>query len=108
MLFNSYGFIFLFLPLVLAVISILPPRFRLAWILVCSYVFYALVGQAWFLLPMLFTSVLDFLLAKWMQELPGLRRRAVLILSLSLNFGLLAVFKYSVFAGAVAQSLGSN
>jgi alginate O-acetyltransferase complex protein AlgI len=107
MLFNSYEFLFLFLPLALVVC--LPRRGRalLRSLTLLSFLFYAFAGEAWYLLPMLFTAGLDFLLAPRMHAAAGSRRRAILWTSLSLNLGLLGWFKYAglLFGPAYAHEV---
>lgn len=98
MLFNSFAFLFMFLPLVLFVATrkhVLGQKL-LAWITLCSFVFYAFAGHVWFLLPMLFTTVLDFLIAPCIAHASSLRKKnALLYISLVCNLGLLFYFKYS-------------
>ena len=96
MLFNSYAFIFLFLPLVLCAAARLKGGALLRWITVSSFVFYGFAGHAWFLIPMLITTILDFYLAPRIASAHSTaRRKAVLIASLTCNLGLLCYFKYS-------------
>ncbi|RYE57996.1 MAG: MBOAT family protein [Rhizobiaceae bacterium] len=102
LLFNSHRFLFLFLPLVLVVAMRLRARALLGWITLASFVFYAYAGHAWFLLPMLFTTALDFFLAPAIAAAEGPRRLRLLWVSLCGNLGLLAYFKYG---GLLAHSL---
>jgi len=102
MLFNSYGFILLFLPVVLGIAGWLRGQRLLAWITASSFVFYAFAGHVWFLAPMLFTTLLDFFIAPRMARATSKRhKRLLLLLSLCGNLGLLAYFKY---AGLLAHS----
>jgi len=102
LLFNSHRFLFLFLPLVLVVAMRLRARALLGWITLASFVFYAYAGHAWFLLPMLFTTALDFFLAPAIAVAEGPRKLRLLWVSLCGNLGLLAYFKYG---GLLAHSL---
>jgi alginate O-acetyltransferase complex protein AlgI len=95
MLFNSYGFLFVFLPFSLLCTRWLRGQMLLRCLTLLSFFFYSFAGQAWFVLPMLFTTCMDFLLAKPMAARQGGGRKAILILSLGLNLGLLGYFKYS-------------
>lgn len=96
MLFNSHEFLLLFLPLTVAVAMRLRGNPLLAWICLTSCVFYAFAGHVWFLVPMAFTSVLDFMVGRAMGKRESKKeRRPFLLLSLVLNLGLLAYFKYS-------------
>lgn len=96
MLFNSIRFIFFFLPLILAVSMRLKGKALLRFLTLASFFFYAYAGRSWFLIPMLVTTVLDFLVAPKIaaaSSRPG--RRAWLGLSLCGNLGLLFWFKYA-------------
>jgi alginate O-acetyltransferase complex protein AlgI len=96
MLFNSWAFLLLFLPAVLMVSRGLRGQWLLAWIAVSSYVFYAFAGHAWFLIPMIVTTCLDFLIAPRIEQARSAgTRRLLLGVSLCGNLGLLAYFKYS-------------
>jgi alginate O-acetyltransferase complex protein AlgI len=57
--FSSLGFLFLFLPLVLAAHASVPPRARNAVLLVASLVFYA-TGEDWYVLVMLVSIVANY------------------------------------------------
>lgn len=110
MLFNSFEFIFLFLPAVLFISFLLKGNRLLGWIALSSAVFYALFGAWWFLVPMLITTTLDYALAIWLAKtLSPVLRRVILGLSLGANLGLLAYFKYGgMFSATFLQSpLGS-
>jgi alginate O-acetyltransferase complex protein AlgI len=88
-----------FLFLVLVVLS----YWRLSWrhqnifLLCASYFFYG--WWDWrFLLLMIFSTIVDYFIAhRIAEQAPGTRRRALLILSLCLNFGFLGFFKYCNF-----------
>jgi alginate O-acetyltransferase complex protein AlgI len=95
MLFNSLEFLLLFLPIVLAVASRLRGNAFLGWICAASLVFYGFAGHAWFLVPMVVTTVLDFWVGQRLPSAAGRKKKALLLLSLSGNLGLLAYFKYS-------------
>ncbi len=66
-------------------------------LLVASYLFYG----AWnppFVLLLLFSTAVDWFVAKWMADAQGSRRKALLLVSLAANLGLLGYFKYAEFA----------
>ncbi len=105
MLFNSLEFIFLFLPCALLGARLLRGAALLRWVTLSSFLFYAFAGHAWFLLPMLVTTTLDYFLAFHIAgaPTPG-RRKAVLAVSLICNLGLLFYFKYAgLFLGGVRE-----
>jgi alginate O-acetyltransferase complex protein AlgI len=108
MLFNSYFFIFVFLPFVLVMwwCARLSTPQRLIALVVASYCFYGWWDYR-FVGLLLFSSVVDYLVG---QRLDVTRnnavRRAWLLVSLSTNLGLLAYFKYcGFFAQSVNQIL---
>lgn len=111
MLFNSYVFLFLFLPLVLLAWWV--PRtlqLRLALLVLASYVFYA----GWdyrFCWLMLLTTVMDYMAAGRIARGRSPReRKSWLVAALTFNLGLLAYFKYAGFftqsVNGVAHTLG--
>jgi len=102
MLFNSYTFIFLFLPLAwvgfYAIARMGGPKPARIWLLLASLVFYAWWNPIH--LPLLLGSmVLNFWLAREIGRVSRSRveRKALLIAGLVLNVGALAWFKYADF-----------
>src|SRR5437016_3467927 len=93
--FNSFPFLIFFLPTVYIVYrSLLGTRFVNYWLCAASLFFYASSG-IWYLLPLVFTCVFDFIVGRLID--PGLRfrrRRGLFIASVTIQIGLLAVFKY--------------
>jgi alginate O-acetyltransferase complex protein AlgI len=109
MLFNSYVFLFAFLPAVLAGwwgLSRWKPL-RLTFLTGASWFFYA--WWDWRYLPVLIgaTSV-DFLAGRWIAASKSEpRRRALLTVSLTTNVGTLAYFKYAGFFFGSLDGIGS-
>ncbi|MGB0653185.1 MAG: MBOAT family O-acyltransferase [Thermoplasmatota archaeon] len=105
-LFNTYCFILLFLPAVLTIYWLLPTgRARLGFLTLSSLVFYGF-WDARFIPLLLGSSLLDFLVAKRIVaagETPA--RKRWLMVSLAINLGLLAFFKYALFVAENARSL---
>ncbi|MGH3130220.1 MAG: MBOAT family O-acyltransferase [Gaiellaceae bacterium] len=98
MLFNSYTFLFGFLPPVLLGWWLLRPKnYRLAFLTLASWVFYA--WWDWRFLPlMLFSTTVDYVAALAISGTDDERRRRLLLAaSLSVNLGILAYFKYAGF-----------
>src|SRR5215831_12419377 len=111
MLFNSYSFLFAFLPLVLVGRWALRHKNqRLMFLTLASWFFYA--WWDWRFLPlMLSTTTVDYVAALAIQRNENQRRRNFwLISSLSINLGLLGYFKYADFfvnsLDGVSQALG--
>ncbi len=91
---NSYGTLFLFLPPVIGVYWLLPKnRQRLAWLAVASIAFYSFWD--WRFTPLLLFSVaMDY----WLAFKAANGNKTWMWISVVLNLGILAVFKYLVFA----------
>ncbi len=98
MLFNSYVFIFLFLPVTLALWWGVPsPRVRLLALTLLSYFFYS--WWDWRFLPLMIISTgVDYVAGQRISQAAEARvRRQWLIFSLGANLGLLGFFKYYDF-----------
>jgi len=97
MLFNSFTF-FIFLVFVLLGARLLPWRISRWLLVVASYVFYGW-AHPWYCLLLLTSTVVDFYVAQHIAATDEkTRRRRWLMVSLVVNLGLLAVFKYADFA----------
>src|SRR5262245_25076993 len=98
MLFNSFSFLLLFLPAVLAGSWLIRhARARIVFWTFASWLFYAFAGP-WFLLLMLGSTVLDFVLAgRIARSTSRAARRAYMVTSICFGIGLLAFFKYFNF-----------
>lgn len=113
MLFNSYTYLLLFLPLSWAGFNRLQRHNRqeaaLLWLNACSLAFYSWWNPAY--LPLLLFSVLgNFQLGKVLTRHSGSATgRRWLTLGISLNLGALAYFKYTAFAlGSINAFLGTH
>ena len=108
MLFPSYSFLFLFLPVVLAGYHLLVPRrARNGWLLCASYVFYGWWDWRFCGLLLLTTSV-DYCSGKFIASTPSrAAARRALALSICVDLGLLAFFKYCGFGAASLNALAS-
>jgi D-alanyl-lipoteichoic acid acyltransferase DltB (MBOAT superfamily) len=96
MTFISINYLLVFLPIVVGLyLAFRKTRFANVVIMVASYLFYA-AAAAWYLIPLVITSLLDFVVGLLLSREDRPRyRRALLIASLSANLGLLALFKYT-------------
>jgi alginate O-acetyltransferase complex protein AlgI len=111
MLFTTHLFLFGFLPItLLGFWSLRSTRLRLAFLALASYVFYA--WWDWRFLPLMLASTMtDYVAALLISRTSDLRgRRALLVGALSINLGLLALFKYAGFfldsGNGIASLLG--
>jgi D-alanyl-lipoteichoic acid acyltransferase DltB (MBOAT superfamily) len=118
MLFNSYPFVFIFLPLVLLGFAALTRwatrRAVLGFLIVASLVFYA--WWNWRLLPLIVFSILfNYALGTRLARRrsgpdgPEAKRRGWLTLGIAVNLGLLAYFKYRNFlVEAAGEAVGAE
>jgi len=103
MLFNSYPFVFLFLPITLAGFFALGRRSRglaIAWLALASLFFYGWWNPAY--VGLLLASItFNYLIARCLHFLDATAaaryRKLILILALGANLGLLAYYKYTGF-----------
>lgn len=106
MLFNSYAFIFGFLPIVLTAYTLLSfsgrNRAAVIWLAAASLFFYSF-GH-WHFLPILLCSLaVNFALGQMIARAqPARARNALLALGLSANLGALIWYKYAGFLGQIA------
>lgn len=97
MVFSSLTFLLYFLPIALGVNFLLPRWLRNYWLLLCSTLFYAW-GAPKFVFLLLGSIVVNYFLVRFMhQSAQPKAKRGLLTLSLILNVGLLAYFKYANF-----------
>lgn len=98
MLFNSYEFLFAFLPLAIILFYTLPKSVKVGFLLVVSYIFYGAWNAA-FLPLLIFSTVVDFLIGIKLAESDSAKKRKyLLLLSIFMNLGVLGFFKYFNFA----------
>ena len=110
MLFNSYEFIFIFLPVALLIFFAAVRSghgLAIGWLVVASLFFYSWWNPVYLLL-IISSMVVNFgfgeLLGKTLEKKPGPDRKLYLALGVCFNLGLLAYFKY---AGFIADNLGA-
>jgi alginate O-acetyltransferase complex protein AlgI len=105
MLFFEYGFLFVFLPIVLIVHTILPNRWRNPWLLLASLFFYS-VSSLEFLPILLGTTLFDFFAGNRIaaSQRSGVRK-AWVVASITLNLGVLGYFKYIAFVSSTLRSI---
>ena len=100
MLFNSYAFLFGFLPLVTVAYFALPAhRLRLVLVIAASYFFYA-YAKWWFPALMAGSTVIGFAGGRLLAREEEVRRRKVVLgVTVALLLALLGAFKYASFVG---------
>lgn len=101
MLFNSYAFVFAFLPATLVIFLLLgaSSRHRLAtaWLVVASLFFYGWWNPTYLLL-IIASMVVNFRLGSALADATGHRGRLLLSLGIGANIALLGYYKYANFA----------
>lgn len=103
--FNSTSFL-IFLPIVAAIYWLLPFRFRKYWLLAASWFFY-MYWNPLLILLLLASTVIDYCCGRGMEahrDAPN-RRKALLLVSICMNLGLLFFFKYWDFFGQTTSEL---
>lgn len=96
MLFNSIDYL-IFLPLVVVAFYLIPKRFRWIMLLAASYYFY--MSWKWqYIFLIILSTMVDYLAGlKMSQTADNKKRRWYLMMSLTVNLGLLFFFKYFNF-----------
>jgi alginate O-acetyltransferase complex protein AlgI len=110
--FSSTLFLFYFLPLFLLVYHVVPKGLK-NWVIFGFSILFYTWGAPVFVFILLGTSFMDFLLVRAIHRSNEARKkRRLLIISLAVNLGLLAYFKYSNFfvenANVLLQNFGLN
>ena len=95
MLFSSITFLFVFLPIVLAVYFLVPYRFKNLVMLIASLFFYAW-GDPTYLVLMLFSSFFNYYMGKELGKITAEdpSRKRNLIFAVVINLLILGFFKY--------------
>lgn len=120
MVFSSLTFLYYFLPIVLVVYVLLPNRInvplkkdkaltipaRNLLILLTGFFFYAW-GEPFYVVIMLLSTLIDYTAGRFMHKYDSNQkiRTVCLIVSVCMNIGLLAVFKYSDFIFDTVNSI---
>jgi len=97
MVFSSSLFLTVFLPIFLIIYNIVGSKLKNWVILIASIIFYSW-GAPKFVFILIGSTIIDFYLVRMMYNTKLLsKKRALLIISITLNLGLLAYFKYANF-----------
>ena len=96
MVFSSLLFMFLYLPVVLAVYYIVPRRWRNLWLFIVNFVFYGW-GEPVYILLMLFSICINYFAGILVQRRKAgnpKKAKTILIADIVVNLAMLAFFKY--------------
>ena len=96
MVFSSIIFMFTFLPIILVTYYLSPRKLKNFILLLGSLVFYAW-GEPIYIILMILTIVINYVLALLIKNQKGRRKKCIFILTLVLNVGMLGFFKYYDF-----------
>lgn len=106
MVFSSLAFLYYFLPIVLLLYFVLPNKARNMLILISGLFFYAW-GEPKYIVIMILSTTIDYTAGRLMDyfDKSPKKRTAFLLVSVIMNLGLLAVFKYSSFIITTVNSI---
>ena len=111
MLFNSYAFIFVFLPAVLLgffQLARLHPRYAAAWLALASLAFYGYWNPAYIGL-LLGSIICNFAFGTWLARSFGRRGTHLLVVAIAANLVLLGYYKYAnFFLSSIDTLSGAN
>ena len=108
MVFSSLLFLFLYLPVVLAIYYIVPRKWRNVWLFIANLVFYGW-GEPVYILLMLFSICVNYavgiLIDRFREN--GKKAKRVLIADIAVNLAMLGFFKYyDLFASTLSMIPG--
>ena len=108
MLFNSVVFL-IYLPIIIGIFYLLKKTsYKKLFLIIASYVFYGYWDWR-FLFLLLISTIVDFILAKKIDRTDDKKiRKRFLITSISINLGILAIFKYFNFFIASLVDMGHS
>ena len=107
MVFSGISFLYYFLPVTLILYFIIPNKYRNVALLAVSLLFY-FYGEQYYTLILLFSALTDYTCARLIEKYRGNpAAKLFLILSITVNIGLLMFFKYfDFFSGSANNAFG--
>lgn len=96
MVFSSISFLYYFLPITLLLYFVVPKKYKNIILLIMSLLFY-FYGEPRYILILLFSCLFNYYYGKHLEKTRGKMRNILLILNLTINFGMLFYFKYFHF-----------
>lgn len=108
MLFNSYSFILLFLPIILAGYYLISSKKLQLWFLLLASLFFYCYWSTSYVFLLLFTVILDFYIARKISQTDQKKKRkSLLLISIISNLSILGFFKYFNFFAESVNGLFS-
>ncbi len=108
MVFSSLVFLCIFLPVVFVLHTIIPSiKVKNALLIIASLFFYA-YGEPVYVLLMIFSSILNFLCAKWVATDSVKVNKIVMAVAIVINLAMLGVFKYTDMILSTVNSVFST
>ena len=105
MVFSSLEFLCIFLPAVFLLYTVIPNlKIRNLLLIVASLLFYA-YGEIVYVFLMIFSSILNYLCARWVAADPDRKNKAALVVAVVVNLGILGLFKYTGMIVSTFNSL---
>ena len=108
MVFSSLLFMFIYLPIVLAIYYLVPKRWRNLWLFIANLVFYGW-GEPVYILLMLFSISINYFAGICIDKNRTEKRKAkrILIIDIIVNLAMLGFFKYfDLFASTLSMIPG--
>lgn len=109
MVFSSILFMFIYLPVVLAVYYIVPMKWRNLWLFIVNFIFYGW-GEPVYIVLMLFSILVNYFSGILVGEYKDINKKKamrVLVINNIINLGMLMFFKYyDLFATTLNQIPG--
>lgn len=96
MVFSSYIFLFVFLPITTFIYFVISKKYKNIWLLVSSLIFYGWSGPKYILI-LIISIFTNWIGAYLIEKIVEKYRKAVLFFTLFINIALLAYFKYTNF-----------
>jgi alginate O-acetyltransferase complex protein AlgI len=108
MQFQSYTYLFVFLPIVFFLYSLTRTNVLSKWLIVVSSVIFYGWQEPWFVVPMLATGFVDYFIAQRIADSDNeTHRKRLLVTSLVFNLGVLSFFKYTGWISESVVALGA-
>lgn len=106
---TSMTFLFIFLPIALAIYYFVDSKVKEVILLILSLFFYA-IGSAEYIILFSFTLLLTVLIARWISNCPdkSKKQKSLLFCGIVLNTGLLVYYKYTSFLLSAWDNLSSK